>query len=179
MEHQPAANAPANNAKIWSTSSAEGARTHQGVLARTQHEGQQKLVQVEKETVLKKMKEQQKFLCSCAVCGRKRSAIEEELEVLYDAYYDELEEYANHQQRWPAVVAQFLHHLGPDPSLAALLSMLLEPSSVVTHLLATSLLTQLATPGTRILTRTDAKHLFTQNPPTAMTTTSWTMMRIR
>lgn len=43
------------------------------------------------------MKEQQKHSCSCTVCGRKRTAIEEELEVLYDAYYEELEQYANHQ----------------------------------------------------------------------------------
>ena len=39
------------------------------------------------------MKEQQKHSCSCTVCGRKRTAIEEELEVLYDAYYEELEQY--------------------------------------------------------------------------------------
>lgn len=56
------------------------------------------MVKVEKEAVLKKMKEQQKHSCSCTVCGRKRTAIEEELEVLYDAYYEELEQYANHQQ---------------------------------------------------------------------------------
>ncbi|KAF2274161.1 uncharacterized protein EI97DRAFT_435523 [Westerdykella ornata] len=56
------------------------------------------LVKIEKEAVLKKMKEQQKHSCSCTVCGRKRHAIEEELEVLYDAYYDELEQYANQRQ---------------------------------------------------------------------------------
>lgn len=56
------------------------------------------LVKIEKQTVLAKMKEQQKHSCSCTVCGRKRTAIEEELEVLYDAYYDELESYANRQQ---------------------------------------------------------------------------------
>jgi hypothetical protein len=55
-------------------------------------------VKVEKEAVLRKMKEQQKHSCSCTVCGRKRTAIEEELEVLYDAYYEELEQYANQQQ---------------------------------------------------------------------------------
>ena len=32
------------------------------------------------------------------MCGRKRTAIEEELEVLYDAYYEELEQYANNNQ---------------------------------------------------------------------------------
>lgn len=30
--------------------------------------------------------------------GFRRTAIEEELEILYDAYYEELEQYANHQQ---------------------------------------------------------------------------------
>jgi len=37
------------------------------------------------------MKEQQRHTCSCSVCGRRRTAIEEELEMLYDAYYEELE----------------------------------------------------------------------------------------
>jgi len=40
------------------------------------------------------MKEQQKHTCSCPVCGKRRVAIEKELEILYDAYYDELETYA-------------------------------------------------------------------------------------
>ncbi|GAN11394.1 hypothetical protein MAM1_0578d10955 [Mucor ambiguus] len=57
------------------------------------------LVKVEKEAVLRKMKEQQKHSCNCSVCGKKRTAIEDELEVLYDAYYEELEQYANHQQQ--------------------------------------------------------------------------------
>jgi len=39
------------------------------------------------------MKEQQKHTCSCSVCGRRRTVIEEELEMLYDAYYEELEHY--------------------------------------------------------------------------------------
>ncbi|KAL0081090.1 salt tolerance down-regulator-domain-containing protein [Phycomyces blakesleeanus] len=62
-------------------------------------EERRSLVKVEKEAVLRKMKEQQKHNCNCSVCGKKRTAIEEELEVLYDAYYEELEQYANHQQR--------------------------------------------------------------------------------
>ena len=57
-------------------------------------EDRKALVQIEKEAVLRKMKEQ-KSQCNCTVCGRKRMAIEEELEVLYDAYYDELEHYAH------------------------------------------------------------------------------------
>lgn len=57
------------------------------------------LVQIEKESVLKKMKEQEKHVCGCAVCSRKRTAIEEELEGLYSAYYEELEQFANHPQQ--------------------------------------------------------------------------------
>ena len=52
------------------------------------------LVRIEKDSILKKMKEQQKHSCSCTVCGRKRLAIEEELETLYEQYYRHLEEYA-------------------------------------------------------------------------------------
>ncbi|KAJ1031319.1 hypothetical protein NDA18_002535 [Ustilago nuda] len=112
---QPAAHASSNNAKIWSTSSAEERERIKEFWLGLSMEDRQKLVQVEKETVLKKMKEQQKFLCSCAVCGRKRSAIEEELEVLYDAYYDELEEYANHQQRWASSGGTIPPPPGPGP----------------------------------------------------------------
>ncbi|TPX49209.1 hypothetical protein SeMB42_g01330 [Synchytrium endobioticum] len=57
------------------------------------------LVKLEKEAVLKKMKEQQKQTCSCSVCGRKRTVIEEELEILYDAYYEELENFTHDQAR--------------------------------------------------------------------------------
>jgi len=56
-------------------------------------EERRELVKLEKEAVLKKMKEQQKHTCSCSVCGRRRTVIEEELEMLYDAYYEELEHY--------------------------------------------------------------------------------------
>ncbi|KDN44621.1 hypothetical protein RSAG8_05386, partial [Rhizoctonia solani AG-8 WAC10335] len=73
------------------------------------------LVKVEREAVLKKMKEQQKHSCACAVCGRKRAAIEEELEVLYDAYYEELEQYANIQQRYVSSGGTTSPPLGPGP----------------------------------------------------------------
>ncbi|KAG5354843.1 Stress response protein [Yarrowia sp. B02] len=54
-------------------------------------EQRKELVQVEKEAVLSKMKRQQKNSCECDVCGRKREAIESELEVLYADYYKELD----------------------------------------------------------------------------------------
>ena len=74
------------------------------------------LVKIEKDAVLKKMKEQQRHGCTCAVCGRKRNAIEVELEVLYDAYYDELENYANHQQLYKTSAPGTIPPpLGPGP----------------------------------------------------------------
>ncbi|PWN48739.1 hypothetical protein IE53DRAFT_363668 [Violaceomyces palustris] len=86
--------------RIWSTSSVEERERIKEFWLGLSEKERRELVKLEKETVLKKMKDQQKHGCSCAVCGRKRTAIEDELEVLYDAYYDELEDYANHQQRW-------------------------------------------------------------------------------
>jgi hypothetical protein len=84
--------------KIWNTSSQEERERIKLFWLSLGEEERRSLVKVEKDAVLKKMKEQQKHSCSCTVCGRKRVAIEEELEVLYDAYYEELEQYANHQQ---------------------------------------------------------------------------------
>jgi hypothetical protein len=84
--------------RIWNTSTQEERVRIKEFWLSLEEKERRSLVKVEKEAVLKKMKEQQKHSCSCTVCGRKRTAIEEELEVLYDAYYEELEQYANHQQ---------------------------------------------------------------------------------
>lgn len=46
---------------------------------------------------------------------RFRTAIEEELEVLYDAYYDELESYANHQVRYASSGGTIAPPPGPGP----------------------------------------------------------------
>jgi hypothetical protein len=83
--------------KIWNTSTQEERENIKEFWLSLGEEERKSLVKIEKEAVLRKMKEQQKHSCSCTVCGRKRTAIEEELEVLYDAYYEELEQYANHQ----------------------------------------------------------------------------------
>lgn len=87
--------------KIWNTSSTEERERIKAFWLSLGEEDRRSLVKVEKDAVLKKMKEQQKHSCSCTVCGRKRIAIEEELEVLYDAYYDELEQYAHRQGSGP------------------------------------------------------------------------------
>lgn len=90
-----------SNDHIWNTSTqAERENIKQFWLELGEDE-RRSLVRVEKEAVLRKMKEQQKHSCSCSVCGRKRTAIEEELEVLYDAYYQELEQFANHNNEIP------------------------------------------------------------------------------
>ncbi|KAL4885061.1 salt tolerance down-regulator-domain-containing protein [Aspergillus karnatakaensis] len=83
---------------IWNTSTQEERENIKTFWLELGEEDRRQLVKVEKDAVLKKMKEQQKHSCSCTVCGRKRTAIEEELEVLYDAYYEELEQYANNTQ---------------------------------------------------------------------------------
>ena len=91
---RPDVPARTNNGRIWDNSTTEERdRIKQFWLGLHENE-RRSLVQIEKAAVLKKMKEQQKQSCSCTVCGRKRTAIEEELEGLYDAYYRELELYA-------------------------------------------------------------------------------------
>ncbi|KAK9386808.1 salt tolerance down-regulator-domain-containing protein [Lipomyces mesembrius] len=96
------------NDRIWNTNTNEERERIKDFWLSLGEEDRRSLVKVEKEAVLRKMKEQQKHSCSCSVCGRKRTAIEKELEVLYDAYYEELEQYANHQQKYGPV---------PPPSL--------------------------------------------------------------
>lgn len=83
---------------IWNTSTNEERERIREFWLSLGEDERKSLVKIEKEAVLRKMKEQQKHSCSCSVCGRKRTAIEEELEVLYDAYYEELEQYAHLQQ---------------------------------------------------------------------------------
>ncbi|KAL6711269.1 Stress response protein nst1 [Coniothyrium glycines] len=77
--------------RIWNTSTTEERERIREFWLSLGEDDRKSLVKIEKEAVLRKMKEQQKHSCSCTVCGRKRTAIEEELEVLYDAYYEELE----------------------------------------------------------------------------------------
>ncbi|KAI0744487.1 salt tolerance down-regulator-domain-containing protein [Earliella scabrosa] len=112
----PATGQPqAKNNKIWSTSTTEERERIKEFWLGLGEEERRNLVKIEKEAVLKKMKEQQKHSCSCAVCGRKRNAIEEELEVLYDAYYEELEQYANYQQRYISSGGTLPPPQGPGP----------------------------------------------------------------
>lgn len=58
--------------KIWSTSTTEERERIKDFWLGLGEEERRNLVKIEKDTVLRKMKEQQKHSCSCAVCGRKR-----------------------------------------------------------------------------------------------------------
>lgn len=74
----PAANptpAPPKPNKIWGTSSTEERERIKEFWLGLGEEERRNLVKIEKDTVLRKMKEQQKHSCSCAVCGRKRFVI--------------------------------------------------------------------------------------------------------
>lgn len=96
---QPAHGSGISRERIWNTSSQEERERIREFWLGLGEDERKSLVKVEKDAVLQKMKEQQQQTCSCSVCGRKRNAIEEELEGLYDAYYEELEQFANHPQQ--------------------------------------------------------------------------------
>lgn len=81
---------------IWNTSTQQERQNIKNFWLSLSEDERKSLLKIEKEAVLRKMKQQQKHSCSCTVCGRKRTAIEEELEVLYEGYYEELEQYAHH-----------------------------------------------------------------------------------
>lgn len=102
--------------KIWNTSSQEERERIKEFWLGLGEDERKSLVKVEKDAVLRKMKEQQRQTCSCTVCGRKRTAIEDELEQLYEAYYQELEQFANrpkHQREGPPPMMSPKQHYGP------------------------------------------------------------------
>lgn len=101
--------------RIWSTSTAEERERIKEFWLSLRENERRSLVQLEKDAVLRKMKDQQKHTCTCAVCGRKRSAIESELEVLYNTYYEELQQYASHQQQYVKSGGAIPPPPGPGP----------------------------------------------------------------
>jgi Salt tolerance down-regulator len=71
------------NSKIWSTSSTEERERIKEFWLGLGEEERRNLVKLEKEAVLKKMKEQQRHSCACAVCGRKRSVCQFHLDFFF------------------------------------------------------------------------------------------------
>ncbi|KAL5615568.1 hypothetical protein BROUX41_005611 [Berkeleyomyces rouxiae] len=95
--------------RVWDTKPHEDRERIKEFWLSLEEEERKSLVRLEKETVLKKMKDQQKNTCTCNVCGRKRSAIERELEGLYDSYYRELEQYAQEGNATPFLTTATSH----------------------------------------------------------------------
>jgi hypothetical protein len=60
---------------IWNTSTQEERERIKEFWLNLSEEERRSLVKIEKDTVLRKMKDQQRHSCSCAVCGRKRSVL--------------------------------------------------------------------------------------------------------
>ena len=56
-----------------------------------------------------------KIFVALELRSRSRNAIEEELEILYEAYYEELEQYANHQQQYVSSGRTITPPPGPGP----------------------------------------------------------------
>lgn len=109
--------APANQppAKIWTQSSAEE-RDHIRQFWLGLHEAERRdLLQIERDAVLRKMKDQHRNSCGCAVCGRKKVNIEMELNSLYEQYYAELRQYANDQRAAMAGARPTPRGAGPFP----------------------------------------------------------------
>jgi hypothetical protein len=109
-------NNASNQQSIWNTSSQEEQNQIKDFWHGLTESERKSLVKIEKDAVLKTLKEQQKQSCSCTVCGRKRTAIEEELETLYDAYYNELETYDLHN---PQITSHQLPYRSPTGSSLA------------------------------------------------------------
>lgn len=92
--------APANGppAKIWAQSSAEDRENIRQFWHALGEAERRDLVQIEKDAVLRKLKEQHRHSCGCAVCGRKKVSIEHEVDQLYDQYLDDLGSYTAEQR---------------------------------------------------------------------------------
>ena len=110
---------PTAERNVWNTSTQQERENIKDFWLSLSEEERKSLLKIEKEAVLKKMKQQQKHSCSCTVCGRKRTAIEEELEVLYEGYYEELEQYAHHDHpplpTTDGMMPDPLQHRSPHP----------------------------------------------------------------
>ncbi|KAJ1995481.1 Stress response protein nst1, partial [Coemansia thaxteri] len=84
--------AASSSKALWSSDAIEEQRRVRSFWLSLSDIERQALILVEKEVVLARVRDHQNFSCSCNVCTRKREAIENELDYLYDCYYEELKE---------------------------------------------------------------------------------------
>ncbi len=90
--------ASAPPAKVWAQSSAEDRDNIRQFWHALSEAERRDLVQIEKDAVLRKLKEQHRHSCGCAVCGRKKVSIEHEVDQLYDQYLVDLGSYTADQR---------------------------------------------------------------------------------
>lgn len=90
--------APAAPAKVWTQSSVEDRENIRDFWLGLNESERRDLLQIEKDSVLRRMKEQHRHSCQCSVCGRKKINIEAELNSLYGQYEEDLRLYANQQR---------------------------------------------------------------------------------
>ncbi|WVQ68883.1 uncharacterized protein L199_007092 [Kwoniella botswanensis] len=120
--------APAPPAKIWTQSSAEDRENIRLFWLGLSEAERRDLLRIEKDAVLRKMKEQHRHSCGCAVCGRKKVNIEMELDKLYEQYYDELRSYAAEQRAAANGIKPPPNGAGPFPG-----SVEVDSSGVITR----------------------------------------------
>lgn len=65
-----------------------------------------KILRINTQDLIKRIKEKHKHICSCNVCGRKRAVIDREVERLYEQYLEELE--IRSQKGIPPLPAQLI-----------------------------------------------------------------------
>ena len=132
--------APANGmpTKVWAQTSLEDRGNISNFWLGLNEPERRDLVQIEKDTVLRKIKDQHRHTCACTVCMRKRSDIEHEVEQLYEQFHMDLRSFAQKQRAAlagkhppPLGAGPFpgsvevdaagqvvkLDHLAPDPKL--------------------------------------------------------------
>ncbi|KAJ2458169.1 Stress response protein nst1, partial [Coemansia sp. RSA 2424] len=83
---------------LWSSDAIEEQRRVREFWLSLGDAERQSLILAEKKVVQSRVREHQNFSCSCNVCSRKREAIENELDCLYDCYHEELKENARKEK---------------------------------------------------------------------------------
>lgn len=82
-------NAETNGGKfsLWDTGDLEERDNLKNFWISLTDEKRKEIICIDKTEVLEKVQQEQKISCTCKSCGRKRSALERQMELLYDTYY--------------------------------------------------------------------------------------------
>jgi hypothetical protein len=92
--HPLAASARPSTEDVWSPAKDDDSKQIKDFWLQLTDAERKSLLALEKDAVLKAMREtSQRQTCGCAICGRRRGAIEAELEYLYAQYFNDLVQY--------------------------------------------------------------------------------------